>query len=127
MSLLNTNDSHTTFWHAFSWRGAPHCLSWARTARLSFPGLKASDSTLGETNRFATSVLSWLLLPYLSNTMERPLEDTTTAMLWKTLFATIVELSLRSGLFTEEELTSSGLLQAAEWYNLRSPPTMGPP
>ena len=37
--------------------------------------------------------------------MERPLEDTTTAMLWKTLFATIVELGLRSGLFTENELT----------------------
>ena len=35
----------------------------------------------------------------------RPLEDTTTAMLWKTLFATIGELSLRSGLVTEEELT----------------------
>ena len=36
--------------------------------------------------------------------MERPLEDATTANLWKTLFALIVELSLRSGLVTEEEL-----------------------
>ena len=49
----------------------------------------------------------FLALRYLvlSDTMERPLEDTTTAMLWKTLLATIVELSLGSGLFTEEELT----------------------
>ena len=39
--------------------------------------------------------------------MERPLEDTTTAMLWKTLFAIVVELSLRSELVTEEELTAS--------------------
>ena len=36
--------------------------------------------------------------------MERPLKDATTADLWKTLFALIVELSLRSGLVTEEEL-----------------------
>ena len=36
--------------------------------------------------------------------MERPLEDSTTANLWKTLFALIVESSLRSGLVTEEEL-----------------------
>ena len=36
--------------------------------------------------------------------MERPLEDATTANLWKTLFALIVELSLRSGLVTQEEL-----------------------
>ncbi len=36
--------------------------------------------------------------------MERPLEDATTANLWKTLFALIVELSVRSGLVTEEEL-----------------------
>ena len=36
--------------------------------------------------------------------MERPLEDSTTANLWKTLFVLIVELSLRSGLVTEEEL-----------------------
>ena len=36
--------------------------------------------------------------------MERPLEDATTANLWKTLSALIVELSLRSGLVTEEEL-----------------------
>ena len=36
--------------------------------------------------------------------MERPLEDATTANLWKTLFALIVELSLRAGLVTEEEL-----------------------
>ena len=36
--------------------------------------------------------------------MERPLEDATTANLRKTLFALIVELSLRSGLVTEEEL-----------------------
>ena len=38
--------------------------------------------------------------------MERPLEDTTTVMLWKTLFATIVEPGIRSGLFTAEELIS---------------------
>ena len=36
--------------------------------------------------------------------MERPLEDATTANLWKTLFALIVELSLQSGLVTQEEL-----------------------
>ena len=105
MSLLNIHSSNTALWHVFSWRGASHCFSLARTARLPFPGLRASDSTLGETNRFATGVLSWLSLSNLSDTMERPLEDTTIAMLWKTLFATIVELSLRSGLFTAEELT----------------------
>ena len=32
------------------------------------------------------------------------MEDATTANLWKTLFALIVELSLRSGLVTQEEL-----------------------
>ena len=36
--------------------------------------------------------------------MERLLEDATTANLWKTLFALIVELSLRSELMTQEEL-----------------------
>ena len=53
--------------------------------------------------------------------MERPLEDTTRAMLWKTLFATVVELGLRSGLFSADELTpplvaptSSGMTQPHE-------------
>ena len=45
--------------------------------------------------------------------MERPLEDATTANLWKTLFALIVELGLRSGLVTEEELVPALATQSA--------------
>ena len=54
----------------------------------------------------AASAIFWLTTVPLHSFawMERPLEDATTANLWKTLFALIVELSLRSGLVTEEEL-----------------------
>ena len=79
-------------------------LKLAQTIRESFPGLKAPDSTIGD--RLTGYSLTFILL--LSRTtsavMERPLEDATTANLWKTLFALIVELSLRSGLVTQEEL-----------------------
>ena len=51
--------------------------------------------------------------PPSSAGMERPLEDATTANLWKTLFALIVELSLRSGLVTEEELVPALAAQSA--------------
>ena len=39
--------------------------------------------------------------------MERPLENTDTAMLWRTVFSVIVDLPIRPGLFTAEELTPS--------------------
>ena len=40
--------------------------------------------------------------------MERPLADTATAHLWRTLFALVVELSIRSGLVTENDLAPAG-------------------
>ena len=76
----------------------------ARTARESFPGLKAPDSTIGHCLVGYLLALILLLPHTTSALMERPLEDATTANLWKTLFALIVELSLRSGLVTQEEL-----------------------
>ena len=76
-------------------------LELARTARKSFSGLKASNSTI-RCNRQIGPVC-----PSHLRAMERLLEDATTANLWKTLFTLIVELSLRSGLVTEEELISA--------------------
>ena len=40
--------------------------------------------------------------------MERPLADSPTAHLWRTLFALVVELSIRSGLVTEHDLVPAG-------------------
>ena len=40
--------------------------------------------------------------------MERPLAATPTAHLWRTLFALVVELSIRSGLVTEHDLVPAG-------------------
>ena len=40
--------------------------------------------------------------------MERPLADAPTAYLWRTLFALVVELSIRSGLVTEHDLVPAG-------------------
>ena len=40
--------------------------------------------------------------------MERPLADAATSHLWRTLFALVVELSLRSGLVTEDDLAPAG-------------------
>ena len=39
--------------------------------------------------------------------MGRPLENTATALLWRTLFSVVVELGIRSGLFIADELTPS--------------------
>ena len=40
--------------------------------------------------------------------MERPLAEAPTAHLWRTLFALVVELSIRSGLVTEHDLVPAG-------------------
>ena len=40
--------------------------------------------------------------------MDRPLADAPTAHLWRTLFALVVELSIRSGLVTEHDLVPVG-------------------
>ena len=40
--------------------------------------------------------------------MERPLAEAPTAHLWRTLFALVVELSIRSGLVTEHDLVRAG-------------------
>ena len=40
--------------------------------------------------------------------MERPLADAATEHLWRTLFALVVELSIRSGLVTENDLAPAG-------------------
>ena len=40
--------------------------------------------------------------------MERPLAEAATAHLWRTLFALVVELSIRSGLVTENDLAPAG-------------------
>ena len=40
--------------------------------------------------------------------MERPLADSPTAHFWRTLFALVVELSIRSGLVTEHDLVPAG-------------------
>ena len=40
--------------------------------------------------------------------MERPLVDAPTAHLWRTRFALVVELSIRSGLVTEHDLVPAG-------------------
>ena len=40
--------------------------------------------------------------------MDRPLADAPTAHLWRTLFALVVELSIRSGLVTEHDLVPAG-------------------
>ena len=40
--------------------------------------------------------------------MERPLTEAPTAHLWRTLFALVVELSIRSGLVTEHDLVPAG-------------------
>ena len=40
--------------------------------------------------------------------MERLLADSPTAHLWRTLFALVVELSIRSGLVTEHDLVPAG-------------------
>ena len=52
----------------------------------------------------------WPCLPGASPdiSMERPLADTPTAHLWRTLFALVVELSIRSGLVTEHDLVPAG-------------------
>ena len=61
----------------------------------------------------ASVTLGSPISPPSSAGMERPLEDATTANLWKTLFALVVELSLRSGLVTEEELVPALDAQSA--------------
>ena len=40
--------------------------------------------------------------------MERPLAEAATEHLWRTLFALVVELSIRSGLVTENDLAPAG-------------------
>ena len=64
------------------------------------------DLTLRWNKQVGTCV-SYLYCRTPHSTLERPLEDATTANLWKTLFTLVVELSLRSGLVTEEEFTST--------------------
>ena len=86
----------------------------ARASGKVVPGLKAPDPTQNNTVPVAASVILGLPISSpCSAGMERPLEDATTANLWKTLFALVVELSLRSGLVTEEELVPALEAQSA--------------
>ena len=57
----------------------------------------------------SSSVLTFALsLPAEHQQVERPLADTATEHLWRTLFALVVELSIRSGLVTEDDLAPAG-------------------